>query len=214
MICWKCSSVHRAHNKKYRKQEKDFFWSSVVPLDVLDWMNFIASPTRRPSARHHYQSHSSWQHFLQQVLKPNCISSEHIWLFRNGWEGPCKPTNYGWKIEDILTPVDTDGPIAPDNLFNMISCGCKAYGCRMSCGWRKIGYIALLYILWKFHVISIDYPWSHFQRSMAYQGHQRLDPKFLHIWKWSYGVLQNLLKIYYLVMAISVELLKIKNNSC
>jgi len=32
-----------------------------------------------------------------------------------------------------------DFPIAPDALLNMISLGCKADGCGVSCGCRKIG---------------------------------------------------------------------------
>ncbi|KAK3894759.1 hypothetical protein Pcinc_001483 [Petrolisthes cinctipes] len=52
---------------------------------------------------------------------------------------PLQPTDWGWKLEDILTPVDTDRPIAPDTLLNMISCGCKADGCGLSCGCRKMG---------------------------------------------------------------------------
>ena len=49
-------------------------------------------------------------------------------------------TAWGWKQDDdILTPVDTDRPIAPATLLNMISCGCKADGCGVSCGCRKMG---------------------------------------------------------------------------
>lgn len=36
-------------------------------------------------------------------------------------------------------PIMTDRPIAPDNLLNMISCGCKADGCGALCGCRKVG---------------------------------------------------------------------------
>lgn len=56
------------------------------------------------------------------------------------WMGrPLQPTDWGWKMEDILTPVETDRPIAPDSLLNMISCGCRADGCGVSCGCRKMG---------------------------------------------------------------------------
>ena len=56
------------------------------------------------------------------------------------WMGrPLQPTAWGWKLEDILTPVDTDRPIAPETLLDMISCGCRADGCGMSCGCRKMG---------------------------------------------------------------------------
>lgn len=56
------------------------------------------------------------------------------------WMGrPLQPTAWGWKLEDILIPVETDHPIAPDCLLNMISCGCKADSCGASCGCRKMG---------------------------------------------------------------------------
>ena len=50
-----------------------------------------------------------------------------------------QPTDWRWKLEDILTPIDSDPPIAPETLLNMISCGCKADGCGVSCGCRKTG---------------------------------------------------------------------------
>lgn len=56
------------------------------------------------------------------------------------WMGrPLQPTAWGWKLDGILTPVETDRPIAPDTLLNMIFCGCKADGCGASCGCRKMG---------------------------------------------------------------------------
>ena len=48
-------------------------------------------------------------------------------------------TDWRWKLEDILTPIDSDPPIAPETFLNMISCGCKADGCGVSCGCRKTG---------------------------------------------------------------------------
>ena len=48
-------------------------------------------------------------------------------------------TDWGWKLEDILNPIDSDRPIAPETLLNMISCGCKADGCGVSCGCMKTG---------------------------------------------------------------------------
>jgi len=35
----------------------------------------------------------------------------------------------------MLIPVETDLPVAPESLLNIVSCGCKAVGCGiMSCG--------------------------------------------------------------------------------
>jgi len=51
-----------------------------------------------------------------------------------------QPTEWGWKLENnTLSPVETEHPIAPDTLLNMISCGCKADGCGATCGCRKMG---------------------------------------------------------------------------
>ena len=56
------------------------------------------------------------------------------------WLGrPLNPTDWGWKLEDILIPEETEKPIAPDCLLNMISCGCKEDGCGALCGCRRIG---------------------------------------------------------------------------
>ena len=52
---------------------------------------------------------------------------------------PLQPTAWGWKLEDISTPVGTDRPIAPDTLLNMIYCGCRTDGCGVSCGCSKMG---------------------------------------------------------------------------
>ena len=66
--------------------------------------------------------------------------SFRTYLIVQEWMGrPLQPTDWGWKMGDILTPVETDRPIAPDTLLNMISCGCRADGCGVSCGCRKMG---------------------------------------------------------------------------
>lgn len=48
------------------------------------------------------------------------------------------PTQWGWKISSsgVLVPIETDKPVAPDNILRMISCGCKA-GCSRACSCRK-----------------------------------------------------------------------------
>ena len=57
-----------------------------------------------------------------------------------GWTGnSLQLTEWGWKLENnILSPVKTQHPIAPDTLLNIISCGCKAYGCEETCICRKM----------------------------------------------------------------------------
>ena len=89
LICWNYSTVHRAHNRKYRKQEKAFFWSSMVPLDKLHWMILLH---HLQEGHHWHQQHITISHIPAGSIAPNIcynISSEYIWLFRNGWEGPC-----------------------------------------------------------------------------------------------------------------------------
>ena len=51
-----------------------------------------------------------------------------------------EPTEWGWRLENNnLTPIETDRPIAPDTLLNMVSCCCKADGCGVSCGCKRHG---------------------------------------------------------------------------
>ena len=68
------------------------------------------------------------QHFIRTYL------TIQEWMGR-----PLQPTAWRWKLENILTPVDTDCLIAPGTLLKMISCGCRADGCGVSCGSRKMG---------------------------------------------------------------------------
>ena len=51
------------------------------------------------------------------------------------------PTDWGWSAQGgILTPVETDSPVAPNTLLNMVSCGCKPDGCKtMTCSFKKLG---------------------------------------------------------------------------
>ncbi|KAG1677086.1 Tyrosine-protein kinase JAK2 [Nymphon striatum] len=51
------------------------------------------------------------------------------------------PTEWGCLSHDgTLAPVETDRPVAPDTLLNMVSCGCKPDGCsNMTCSCNKIG---------------------------------------------------------------------------
>ena len=56
------------------------------------------------------------------------------------WKGnQLDPIEWGWRIHDNnLIPVETDQPVAPDSLLNLVSCGCKR-DCGKACGCRKLG---------------------------------------------------------------------------
>lgn len=51
-----------------------------------------------------------------------------------------KPEDWGWKCtaDNILEPIQTLLPPAPENLLNSIFCNCKK-GCSAKCGCRKVG---------------------------------------------------------------------------
>lgn len=49
------------------------------------------------------------------------------------------PTGWGWKlVNNILEPVQTLLPPAPEKLLNTIFCNCKK-GCSAKCGCKKVG---------------------------------------------------------------------------
>ena len=50
------------------------------------------------------------------------------------------PTEWGWKTHNnnLLLPLPTDLPPAPQKLMKLISCNCKA-GCMSRCGCRQAG---------------------------------------------------------------------------
>ena len=54
---------------------------------------------------------------------------------------PLPSTEWGWQFQNgILTPVETDIPVGPDTLLNMVSCGFKSHGCgNMTCSCKKLG---------------------------------------------------------------------------
>ena len=58
-------------------------------------------------------------------------------------ENKLDPTDWSWRAQEgILTPVETDSPVAPDILLNMgmVSCECKPDGCNtMTCSCKKTG---------------------------------------------------------------------------
>ena len=108
--------------------------SSCASLDKFRYIAYKKAITRTSLS-------SSFQ--LASLPPTSAAAKQHsfrTYLTVQEWMGrPLPPTAWGWKLEDILTPVATDCPIAPDTLLNMISCGCRADGCGMSCGCRKMG---------------------------------------------------------------------------
>lgn len=108
--------------------------SSCESLDEFRFIAYKKGISRTPLS-------SSFQ--LATLPPTSAAAKQHsfrTYLTVQEWMGrPLQPTDWGWKLEDILTPVETDRPIAPDTLLNMVSCGCRADGCGVSCGCRKMG---------------------------------------------------------------------------
>ena len=106
-----CESLDQFRYIAYKKAIKKTPLSSTFQLATLP-------PTSAAAKQHSFRTYLT----VQQ------------WMGR-----PLQPTAWGWKLDDILAPVETDRPIAPDTLLNLISCGCRADGCGVSCGCRKMG---------------------------------------------------------------------------
>lgn len=106
-----CESLNQLRYITYNKAIGRTSLSSTFQLASLP-------PTSAAAKQHSYRSYLTVQEWMGRSLQP---------------------TAWGWRLEDILTPVETDQPIAPDRLLNMISCGCRANGCGVSCGCRKMG---------------------------------------------------------------------------
>ena len=106
-----CESLNQLRYIAYNKAIGRTSLSSTFQLASLP-------PTSAAAKQHSYRSYLTVQEWMGRSLQP---------------------TAWGWRLEDILTPVETDQPIAPDTLLNMISCGCRADGCGVSCGCRKMG---------------------------------------------------------------------------
>jgi len=49
------------------------------------------------------------------------------------------PVEWEWHLrENMMLPVETDQPVAPESILKLVSCGCKA-GCGKACGCWKLG---------------------------------------------------------------------------
>lgn len=85
-------------------------------------INFWAAvpPTSAAAKQHSYRTYLTVQQWMGNNLSP---------------------TEWGWRSENgTLVPVETDKPVAPDTLLNMVSCGCKSDGCNsMTCSCKKLG---------------------------------------------------------------------------
>ena len=50
------------------------------------------------------------------------------------------PANWGWKQDsDHFVPITTDLPVAPDEILNVVRCGCKTACSSALCSCRKNG---------------------------------------------------------------------------
>ncbi|CAG4961221.1 unnamed protein product [Colias eurytheme] len=82
--------------------------------------------------------------FLLSCLPPTSVAA-HQHFFRvyyqvQVWLGydQLDPTDWGWKlVNNILEPVQTLLPPAPEKLLNTIFCNCKK-GCSANCGCKKV----------------------------------------------------------------------------
>ncbi|XP_044579087.1 uncharacterized protein LOC123261518 [Cotesia glomerata] len=82
---------------------------------------------------------------VQLACLPPTSVAAHQHLFRiyyqvQVWLGyQLDPTDWGWKlVNNILEPVQTLLPPAPEKLLNTIFCNCKK-GCSAKCGCKKVG---------------------------------------------------------------------------
>ena len=64
----------------------------------------------------------------------------HVYYQVQVWLGnKLDPENWGWAMKDnILEPIQTLLPPAPEKLLNKIFCNCKK-GCNNNCGFWKVG---------------------------------------------------------------------------
>lgn len=77
-------------------------------------------PTSAAGKYHSYRSYFTVQEWLGNV-------------------GDLEPTEWGWeRTDNMLKPIMTDMPVAPDRVLRIVSCGCKK-GCGKRCMCRKAG---------------------------------------------------------------------------
>ena len=82
--------------------------------------------------------------FKLQSLPPTSAATKfhsyRAYLAVQQWQGNEMPsTEWGWQYRDgLLVPIETDRPVAPDQVLKRISCGCKV-GCGKRCTCYKSG---------------------------------------------------------------------------
>lgn len=76
-------------------------------------------PTSAAAKQHSYRTYHTVQEWMGNTLLP---------------------TEWGWRSQDgILAPVETDTPVVPESLLNMVLCGCKPDACsNMTCSCKKL----------------------------------------------------------------------------
>ena len=87
---------------------------------------------------HHCRHHSNWSLCLHKCCSKAAFV-QNVSYCSTVARNNLNPTEWGWTLtDDILVPVVTDQPVAPDCLLKMVSSGCKA-GCGRTCSCRKVG---------------------------------------------------------------------------
>ena len=80
---------------------------------------------------------------LESLPPTSAAAKQHsfrVYHTTQSWKGNLlNATDWGWRLTNgQLQPIETDEPIAPNNLLKMVSCACKK-GCGRACGCRKMG---------------------------------------------------------------------------
>ena len=108
----KCTSLDKLRYIAYKKSIRRASLSSTFQLSTLPLTSAAAK-------QHSFRTYLTVQEWMGHLIEP---------------------TDWGWRLDESnLTPIETDQPIAPDTLLNMISCSCKADVCSVSCSCRRLG---------------------------------------------------------------------------
>jgi hypothetical protein len=105
--------------------------NKITSIDKLRYLSF-AKQTRNKKR-------------VQLACLPPTAASAHQHFYRvyyqvQVWLGnQLDPEQWGWKhVNNVLEPIHTLLPPAPENLLNSIFCNCKK-GCNSRCGCKKVG---------------------------------------------------------------------------
>ena len=80
---------------------------------------------------------------LESLPPTSAAARQHscrTYLTVQQWKGNLlNPKEGGWRHQDdMMVPVATDKPVAPECLLKLVACGCKG-NCGKACGCRKLG---------------------------------------------------------------------------